>query len=201
MVNWWTNEIGGRMKVAFYGGSFDPPHVGHLLAAAYLTSVAGFDRVLVVPVFEHAFDKQLTDYAQRVELCEVAFARVANVEVSQIERRLPAPSYTVSTMHALMAQNPSWEWNVVVGADVLPEIERWHRIEELQRLAPLFVLGRRGVAEVGAPAPLLPEVSSTQIRVWCGSDESIELHHRELLQLLPIDVLERIRKWGIYRCG
>jgi nicotinate-nucleotide adenylyltransferase len=185
------------MKVAFYGGSFDPPHVGHILAVAYLTSVAGFDRVLIVPVFGHAFDKRLAAFEQRVRLCELAFARLADVEVSSIESELPAPSYTISTVEALLARNPTWRMRVVVGSDVLPEIERWHRLDELQRLAPLYVLGRRSV--VGGVEPvLLPEVSSTQIRALCAKDP-FGLHDTELTHLLATGVLEAIRRWGLYQ--
>lgn len=187
------------MKIAFYGGSFDPPHAGHLLAAAYLTNVAGFDRALIVPVFEHAFDKRLSDYERRVELCELAFARLADVEVSRVEGRLLAPSYTISTVRALLDENPDWELRVVVGADVLPEIERWHRVVELQQLAPLYVLGRRGIEGNAAPSPLLPEISSTQIRAWCATDAAMERHAAELGQLVPRAVLEAIRRWGLYR--
>jgi nicotinate-nucleotide adenylyltransferase len=185
------------MNVAFYGGSYDPPHVGHVLAAAYLTSVAGFDRVLVVPVFGHAFDKHLAAFEQRVRLCELAFARLADVEVSRIESELSAPSYTVATVKALLARNPSWRIRVVVGSDVLPEIERWHQLDELQRLAPLFVLARRGVEGCAGPV-LLPEVSSTQIRELCKKDPS-RSHDAELSLLLPSAVLEAIRRWGLYQ--
>jgi nicotinate-nucleotide adenylyltransferase len=186
------------VNVAFYGGSFNPPHVGHVLAAAYLTSVAGFDRVLVVPVFEHAFDKQLAAFEYRVKLCELAFARLADVEVSSIESELPAPSYTISTVKALLARHRDCKLRVVVGADVLPELERWHSVDELRRLAPLYVLGRRGVAARAELQPLLPEVSSTQIRAWCA-DVSTRCHDSELEQLVPPKVLEAIRRWGLYR--
>ena len=184
------------MNVALYGGSFNQPHVGHVLAAAYLTSVAGFERVLVVPVFEHAFDKQLAPFEQRVALCRMAFSRLADVEVSSIERELAAPSYTVTTIRALLAQHPDWRMRVVVGADVLPEIERWHAADELQRLAPLYILGRRGVAGHDAPTALLPEVSSSEIRAWCSRASN---NDPELARLLPATVLESIRAWGLYR--
>lgn len=184
------------MNVALYGGSFNPPHVGHVLAAAYLTSVAGFERVLVVPVFEHAFDKQLAPFEQRVSLCRLAFSRLVDVEVSTIERELPAPNYTISTVKALLAHHPDWRIRVVVGADVLPEIERWHEADELQRLAPLYVLGRRGVSDSAAPPALLPDVSSSEIRARCARETDDD---PALARLVPAPVLEVIRAWGLYR--
>jgi len=75
-----------RNSVAIFGGSFDPPHISHVLAAVYASKVGGFEQVLVVPVFEHAFAKQLTPFAHRVALCEAAFAGIAGVSVSALSR-------------------------------------------------------------------------------------------------------------------
>lgn len=186
------------MNVAFYGGSFNPPHAGHVLAAAYLVSIAGFDRVLVVPVHDHAFEKQLAAFEHRVQMCEIAFAHLVDVEVSTIEAELRAPSYTISSIRALLSRHPEWRLRVVVGADVLPEIERWHESEQLQRLAPLYVLGRSGFPSAGSPRPLLPEVSSSQIRAWLSEQPSTQ-REAELQQVMPARVLEVIRQWGLYR--
>jgi nicotinate-nucleotide adenylyltransferase len=186
------------MKVAFYGGSFNPPHVGHVLAAAYLTTVAGFERVLVVPVFEHAFDKALLDFEERVALCRLAFAQLANVEVSTIEAELSRPSFTVKTIEALRQRHPEWEFCLAVGADVLPEIARWHRSDELLRLAPLHVMGRRGYDNPAGIEPLLPEVSSSELRQWLQAPEAAQ-HRAQLSQLLPLAVSEQIRTRGLYR--
>jgi nicotinate-nucleotide adenylyltransferase len=185
------------MRVALFGGSFDPPHAGHVLAAAYLTAVAGFDRVLVVPVFSHAFAKKLTDFGRRVEMCQLAFARLLDVEVCTIESEL-APNHTLATVNALSQRFPEWAFHIVVGADVLPELVRWHAIDELLALAPLYVLGRSGIDAKSAPTPLLPEVSSTQIRTWCGAPLTPE-REETLRLLLPPPVLEVIRRWGLYQ--
>lgn len=186
------------MKVAFYGGSFNPPHVGHVLAAAYLTTVAGFERVLVVPVFEHAFDKALLKYEDRVALCRLAFAQIRNVEVSTIEAELSRPSYTVTTILALKQRHPEWLLHLAVGADVLPEITRWHRSEELLRQSPLHVMGRRGYDNPAGIEPILPEVSSSALRQWLREPESSQ-HQARLSQLLPLAVHEQIRTQGFYR--
>jgi nicotinate-nucleotide adenylyltransferase len=186
------------MKVALYGGSFNPPHVGHVLAAAYLVTVAGFERVVVVPVFEHAFDKALLDYVERIELCRLAFSQLKHVEVSSIESELPRPSYTVSTVETLLQRHPEWQLNVVVGTDVLPEISRWHRTEELQRLAPLYVMGRSGYENAPSDKSVLPEVSSSEIRDWIRAPVT-ERRDAVLRRLLPWAVRERIMARGLYR--
>ena len=81
-----------RKAVAIYGGSFDPPHISHVLAAVYALKVGGFEQVLVVPVFEHAFQKQLTPFQHRWRMCELAFAGIAGAEVSALERELETPA-------------------------------------------------------------------------------------------------------------
>jgi nicotinate-nucleotide adenylyltransferase len=186
------------MRVALYGGSFNPPHVGHVLAVAYLTTIAGFERVIVVPVYEHAFEKSLLRYQTRVELCERAFALLKQVEVSTIECELPAPSYTISTVEALLSRHPDWRLELAVGADVLSEIDRWHRAPELKKLAPLYVMGRYGYESFVSSAPLLPEVSSTELRALLRGPLTPESEGK-LRRLLPHSVLEFILANGLYR--
>src|SRR5512140_2335516 len=95
------------MNVAVYGGSFDPPHVAHVLAAAYLLACADVERVIVVPVFDHALDKELTPFELRLAMCELAFAELAAVELCRIEQSLPPPSYTLETLRQLARERPA----------------------------------------------------------------------------------------------
>jgi len=186
------------MRVALYGGSFNPPHMGHVLGAAYLTSAAGFDRVLVVPVFEHAFDKSLLHFDARVELCNIAFATLKRVEVCTIESELPRPSYTISTVEALLALHRDWQLEVVVGADVLPELPKWHRFNELLRLVKIYAMGRRGYASIEGALSLLPEISSSELRARLR-EPAVPDNEKVLRQLLPADVLTKILAHGYYR--
>lgn len=184
------------MAVAIYGGSFNPPHVAHVLAVQYVLSVAEVSRVIIVPVFEHAFSKELIAFADRVRMCEAAFAYDSRVEISEIEKELPRPSYTVNTLKALSERLGGQQLRLVVGADVVGETEHWHRFEEICQLAPPLVLGRAGVAEPAAPPPILPEISSSQIRDWCRSPG--EISDSSLRRFVPARVLELIRERGLY---
>ena len=87
-----------RTRVALFGGSFNPPHMGHVLAVAYVLGVGLVDRVLVVPVFEHALGKQLVPFQHRLEMARRAFGWLPRVEVSTIEEQLGAK-----------AQYPGWD--------------------------------------------------------------------------------------------
>ncbi len=109
------------MRVGVYGGSFDPPHVAHVMAAAYACATGPLDRLLVVPVFAHAFNKALTPFEHRLRLCELAFEGLSAVSVCPIESELPSPSRTLTTLQALARRQPGAELRLVIGADVLKD--------------------------------------------------------------------------------
>jgi nicotinate-nucleotide adenylyltransferase len=184
------------VRVALFGGSFNPPHVAHVEAAKYLLGPGGFDRVLVIPVYEHAFDKDLAPFEDRVALCQLAFEGIAGVEISRIEERLEKPNRTLSTVRALRAMHPDWELRLVLGADVRQETDRWHRFDEVVRLAPVFPLGRVGFEGDEGPSPVLPEVSSTEVRELLASGTE----DARLSTLAPAAVIEYARRRGLYGC-
>jgi nicotinate-nucleotide adenylyltransferase len=185
------------MRIGVYGGSFNPPHAAHVLLAAYALSVARFERVLVVPVFAHAFDKNLVDFEHRVRMCELAFAPLSRVEISRIESELPTPNRTLVTLQALSTRYPGADFNLLVGGDVLTEANKWHAFDEIVRLAPLFVVGRSGVAAPGASSVRLPPISSTHVReLLARADEPGAL--AELGELVPAAVLDYAREHRLY---
>jgi nicotinate-nucleotide adenylyltransferase len=188
------------MRVAIYGGSFDPPHVAHALAVAYLLVVGRFDRVVVVPVHAHAFDKSLAPFPDRVAMCERMLDFTSRAEVSRVEESLLPPNYTLHTVEALAAAHPDWQLALVVGSDVLAETHRWHRFDRIQQLAPLHVLGRQGHPHPAAPPAVLPEVSSTHVRQLLSRPSSPAID-RELAALLPARVLDYLRSHRIYPCA
>lgn len=186
------------MRVAFYGGSFDPPHVGHLLSAVYALAL-GFDKVLVVPVFEHAFGKQMAPFDARVALCRACFRGIEGVEVSELEATLERPSYTVRTLERLTAEHPDWELRVLVGSDVLAETHAWHEFERVQALAPLFVLPRRGHEAPELGPAVLPEVSSSEVRELLAARHASADARGRLERLVPRAVLDITDRLGLYR--
>jgi nicotinate-nucleotide adenylyltransferase len=182
-----------RSRVALFGGSFNPPHIGHVLAAAYVLGLGWVDRVLVVPVFDHALGKQLERFEHRVEMARRAFGWLPAASVSTIEATLGAPSRTLRTIQALEQEHPEWELRLLVGSDITGEIEKWHAYDEIARRAPPLVLGRAGVPGESA-AQLLPEVSSTQVRLLLAeADEPADL-----AALVPRSVIQYARQHRLY---
>ena len=190
-----------RLRVGLFGGSFNPPHVGHVLAATYVLSTAQVDRVLVVPVYEHALRKSLEPFESRLHLARAAFERISGVEVSDVEATLGAPSRTLNTVQFLMQEHPDWDLRLMVGSDILGEIHQWHAFEEVRRLAPPLVLARAGDAHADAGACLLPEVSSTEVRTLLEGRPEVGLGAAEarLKARVPAGVLELILRDGLYR--
>ena len=192
-----------RSSVGLFGGSFNPPHLGHVLSIAYVLSAELVERVVAVPVFEHALGKNLVPFPERVAMARLAFEWLPRVEVSDIEQRLSTPSRTLSTVRALSAQHPDWDLRLLVGSDILGELPQWHAFPEIERRAPPLVLPRPEGTDTGQPgagARLLPDISSTQVRArlaeW-GASNAPEAA-AELEQLLPRSVLAFIRAHGLY---
>lgn len=166
--------MSARTIVGFFGGSFNPPHVGHVLAAAYALSASEVEKVLVVPCFDHPLGKDLAPFADRAEMCARAFGVLREVEVSTIERDLGATSRTLHTLTVLRDTHPEWSLRLIVGSDILFETDKWYRWNEVIALAPPVVLGRAGFDRPEARVKVLPEVSSRELRARLGRGESVE---------------------------
>ena len=184
------------MRVALFGGSFNPPHVAHQLACAYVLATARprVDEVWMVPTWKHPFDKQLAPYADRLAMCERAAEMFGGrVRISRVEEELGGESYTLSTVRALKQRHPELRFSMVIGADLLGERERWHRWPELKQEIDFIVLGRAGYpgrADEAAEVAL-PEVSSTEVRARLAEA-------RPLDGLLDAQVIDDVRARGLY---
>ena len=151
------------MRVAIFGGSFNPPHLAHQMAALYVLETAPVDELWMVPAFEHPFGKALAPFAHRLAMCERAAAALGpRVKVSAVERDLGERSRTLRTIRRLQAEFPAHGFSLVIGADLIPEVPTWYAGEELQRTVPFIVVGRTGFDVPGTLA--LPRVSSTEVR-------------------------------------
>lgn len=186
------------MNVALFGGSFDPPHVGHVFAATYALSILDVEEVLVVPVFAHPFEKELAPFVHRFEMAKRAFAPVAHASVSNVEETLGAPSLTIRTLEHLRAEHPDWRIHLVVGSDVLSEASKWVAWDQIERYARLVVLGRESAPHPDAPKAVLPDISSTRIRGLLRRRDGDSAGAEELARSVPRRVLEYIDAHGLY---
>lgn len=183
----------GGLRVAFFGGSFNPPHVSHVLAAVYALSTAPIDEVLVAPVYLHPFAKELADFDERVAMCQLAMGWIPRVRVTPVERELGGESRTLRTLEHLKVAHPDWSMRLMIGADVLADVPKWHRFDRIAELAPPLVLGRVGARTEGAPEPVLPSISSTEVReaLAAGNLDAVSA-------LVPASVLRHVLERGLY---
>jgi nicotinate-nucleotide adenylyltransferase len=179
-------------RVAIFGGSFNPPHVAHVLACALVLSVEEIDRLFVVPAYKHPFSQALAPFEDRVTMCELATAWMPRVEVSRVEEELGGESRTLRTLESLARAHPDWHLRLVIGADILAEAPRWFGFDAIEKLAPPIVLGRAGWGASGG-AVLLPEVSSTRVRAAIARGAWGEVE-----KLVPRAVLAHARARGLY---
>jgi len=160
------------VRVAIYGGSFNPPHVGHAMVASWIRWTGRADAVWLLPAYHHAFEKVLAPWEARVRMAQALADTLGPwCRVEPIESALPVPSYTVNTLEVLAARHPQHELQLVIGADVLSQLPQWRNVERLRTRFPLLVVGRQGWPPVDG-APRFPDISSTEIRsrVASGSD-------------------------------
>jgi nicotinate-nucleotide adenylyltransferase len=179
--------------VGVFGGSFNPPHMAHLLAVTVALARFELDRVLVVPTFQHPFAKALASYEDRVKMCELGMGWLPRVEISRVEEELGGESRTLRTIEHLRAQHPDWSFRFIMGADLVVESSKWYGFERIMKLAPPIVLGRVGVSYEGAPPAVLPEISSTEVRARIG-----EGRWSEAEPFVPRAVLDYARERGLY---
>jgi nicotinate-nucleotide adenylyltransferase len=182
-----------KQAVAIFGGSFNPPHVAHVLAAAFVLVTREVDRVLVVPTYRHPFAKSLAPYEDRVALCMLAMGWLPRVEISRVEEELGGESRTLRTLEHLQSLHPEWAMRLVMGSDTFAESAKWFRFDLVEALAPPIVL-RRGPSPSGSDSPVLPSISSTEVRTRIAKGEWAALK-----DLVPASVLSHIQKHGLYQ--
>lgn len=140
------------MRLGVYGGSFNPPHLGHLRLALEMREALGLDRVDLVPVAAppHKLKSGLLPYAVRRRMLATSVRHVSGLEVSELEAVLAEPSYTSRTLAAYRLIVPNAELHFLLGVGDLLEMPKWHRGLELPTLTNLAVAPRaqQGEAEV-----------------------------------------------------
>ncbi len=133
------------MKIGIYGGTFDPPHLGHRIAAEAAMKALGLEKLLVIPANQppHKGQKAGSPSPEaRLEMTRLAFADLDGAEVSDIELRRGGRSYTVETLESLKEQYPGDTLVLLMGTDMFLYLEKWYRFEDILRLANIGTFTR-----------------------------------------------------------
>ncbi|HEX2850899.1 MAG TPA: nicotinate-nucleotide adenylyltransferase [Acidimicrobiales bacterium] len=195
---------GGR-RIGVLGGTFDPIHVGHLVAAVNVRHELSLDSVLLVVAnepWQKVGSRAISPGRDRLAMVRAAVGDVAGVEASDLELVRGGASYTADTLAELRRRDPDAELFLIVGADVADDLDTWIRVEEVRALARLVVVNRPGadvpvallrshgweVSVVTIPAL---EISSTDLRARASDG-------RPLDYLVPEGAIRCIREAGLY---
>jgi len=196
-------------RLAILGGTFDPPHFGHLALAEDVRFELGAERALLIPAAQQPFKRreESAPAADRLAMTRLSVADAPGFDVSDVEIRRGGVSYTVDTLEQLQAQHPDSELFFAVGADAALELKHWRRPERIFQLATVVVVGRPGyVVDVAMLAPELPgargrlrwlqgpsfDISSTELRLRLGQGRPARFW-------LPRPVYEYIRTHRLYQ--
>jgi nicotinate-nucleotide adenylyltransferase len=189
------------MRVGLYFGSFNPIHHGHLMIASHIMVDIEFDQVWFVVSPQNPFksNNTLLNEYQRLHLVRLAIEDDPRFRVTDIEFRLPKPSYTSDTLSYLKDEYPQHEFSVILGSDSLMNFEKWKNYSHILESYRLYVYERPGFLVrtdlpgdiVHCRAPLL-EISSTKIRSLVAKGNSIRY-------FVPESVREEIEKSHYYR--
>ncbi len=194
-------------RIGIFGGTFDPVHIGHLVAAVNARHALSLDRVLLVVAnepWQKVGLRTVAPAADRLAVVEAAVAGTPGLEASDLEVARGGVSYTADTVAELAASNPGAELFLIVGADVVSGLATWERLEEVRDGVVLVVVNRPGTRQVvvgpGGPIPdwravsiEMPalEISSTDLRERAASG-------RPLDYLIPGPAIRGIRERGLY---
>jgi nicotinate-nucleotide adenylyltransferase len=142
------------MNLGLLGGSFDPPHLGHIAMAEAARRAHALDRVLLIPSGSPPHKQDLSSAADRLEMVRLAAAGHEGLAASDIEVRRPGVTYTIDTLEELGRLHPGAELYFIVGEDSLKDLPAWREPARILQLARLVVVNRPGARAALTPADL-----------------------------------------------
>ena len=195
------------MRIGVFGGTFDPIHVGHLVAAVNARHTLGLDRVLFVVAnepWQKVGDRPVSPALDRLTLVDAALGDVDGLEASRLEIDRGGPSYTIDTIEELRRLEPTADLYLIIGADVIAGLATWERLDDVRRETTMVVVNRPGSTPVlpgrdgrlagwNAVAIEIPalEISSTDLRERAATG-------RPLDYLIPEGAVRMIKERGMY---
>lgn len=190
------------MKVGLYFGSFNPIHHGHLIIANFMLQNSDLDQIWLVVSPQNPFKQSasLLSAYDRFNLVQLAVENEPKLKVSDIEFKLPQPSYTVNTLTYLQEKYPTHQFAIIMGSDSFENLAKWKNYEFILQHYPIFVYRRPGHDVINnfkeanisiLDAPLL-QISATHIRNNIRQGKSIRY-------LVPDKVVEEIERNHYYR--
>lgn len=178
-------------RIGILGGTFDPPHNGHLALASAALDELGLNKIIFIPanIPPHKPDLIISPGGDRLNMLRLAIDSIEHFELSDIELRRKGNSYTIDTLSELKKTFSSDELYFIIGADNVIEMEKWHRPNDIFKLAKIAAANRPGYKPEGKFADnvvyfMMPsnDISSTAIRELVGANKSIHEYVPEAVE-------------------
>jgi len=189
------------MKIGLLFGSFNPIHVGHLIIANYMANYTNLDKVWLVVSPQNPLKKygDLANTYDRLEMCKLATDNSNKLQVSDVELKLPQPSYTIDTLTHLKEQYPQHEFALIMGSDNLVSLPKWKNYKLILRDYQIYVYPRPGYENtelathpsVTITMTPLMELSATFIRKSLAEKKNVQY-------FVPEPVLNFIESKNLY---
>lgn len=201
------------MKIGLFGGTFDPVHIGHLVAARLAKEALNLDRMIFMPsgVPPHKLGKEITEGTIRLQMLLLAVGDQPDFEVSDWELSKEGPSYTVETLEYFSKQYPKDELYFVMGADMLCDLPNWSNPSRILELVQIIGMARPGFALEECRLSLRQTLPAADHRIHYVDIPELELsstwlrgrlHNRLSVQyLIPEKVIRFIEENGLYANG
>ncbi|MEO5583825.1 MAG: nicotinate (nicotinamide) nucleotide adenylyltransferase [Flavobacteriales bacterium] len=194
------------MKIGCLFGSFDPPHLGHVLLAKYMREHQGLDQVWLVVTPQNPFkqDRKLSPESHRLAMTHLAVQGVDGLSASGLELDMPRPNYTADTLAFMRERWPQHQFSLIIGSDNLASLHEWKDASLMLEKTPVLVYPRNGLEEHLAQADLLYHPSVTVLPDAPQTPVSSTGIRVRLRNWLPVDglldpkVLAYIRQNGLY---
>lgn len=198
-------------RIGIYGGTFNPPHIGHLQAAKQAVKALGLSKLLIIPAYAPPHKAVLPENSptaqQRLEMLRIAAAGCPEIEVSDLELRREGVSYSWETVEAVKRQYPDAELVLLMGTDMFLTFEGWMHPEEILKNASLGVFYRGDKGEQPAIAKKKTEMEAKGVTVYLVRNDVIPISSTQMRRLLafrcageflPEGVLDYIRENRLY---
>ncbi len=182
------------MHIMLFGGSFDPPHNGHLAVADHVVQANIADKVWFVPCAKHPFAKHLSPTSHRVAMLKVLRAHT----ITLFEAESDQPSYSIDTLEHFSSTQPHHSFSWLIGSDQLPSFQKWHRYADLLKRYTVYVYPRTGFpldhllpGMTGLHTMPTIDISSTDVRARVK-------RHQPIDEMVPLAVAQYIQEKKLY---
>lgn len=194
---------------AIFGGTFNPPHIGHYQMLSALENSDKIEKILLMPdrIPPHKVCDFLADDSDRIEMCRLLSEDFSKSELCLIEFERQGKSYSYDTVLLLKERFPETEFAFVCGGDMLMFFEKWYRFEDLMKLVPFIIFGRSDIMpedfemELKRLKAMGMDIMLMNEKITAAASSKIRIDIEKSSKLLPYKIYEYIKGKGIYSAG